>query len=137
MRSSASPLRCVIVDDSAPFVQAATMLLERDGLAVVGVASTVAEALQRVAELRPDVALVDVYLGAESGFDLAQQLDLAGWSSQLAVILTSTHAPDEFADMVAEAPVVGFLPKEALSTRAIRHLLAECEADQNSDRVID
>jgi DNA-binding NarL/FixJ family response regulator len=137
MRSSASPLRCVIVDDSTPFLQAATMLLERDGFAVVGVASTVAEALQRVAELRPDVALVDVYLGAESGFDLAQQLDLAGWSSQLSVILTSTHAADEFGDMISEAPVVGFLPKETLSTHAIRHLLAECGADQGSDRLTE
>ena len=135
MRSPASPLRCVIVDDSTAFLQAATMLLEGDGFAVVGVASTVAEALERVAELRPDVALVDVYLGAESGFDLAQQLDQAGWSSQLAVILTSTHAPDEFGDMISETPVLGFLPKEALSTHAIRHLLDGC-GGQTGARIV-
>ena len=135
MRSSAAPLRCVIVDDSHDFLQAATALLNRDGFAVVGAASTIAEALQCVPEHRPDVVLVDVYLGAESGFHLARQLDRGDSSSQSAVILTSTHAPDEFADLIAESPAVGFVPKEALSAGAIRNLLAERVAQQDSDPV--
>ncbi len=64
-------LRCVIVDDSARFLEAARALLEREGVDVVGVASTIAEALRLVDEVRPDVTLVDIDLGAESGFDLA------------------------------------------------------------------
>jgi hypothetical protein len=39
-------LRCLIVDDSESFVDAATLLLEREGLDVVGVASTAADALR-------------------------------------------------------------------------------------------
>jgi len=39
------PLRCLIVDDSTPFLQAATSLLEREGMTVVGVASTIRTAL--------------------------------------------------------------------------------------------
>ena len=46
-------LRCLIVDDSAPFLAAARKLLEREGISVVGVASTSAEALKPAQELRP------------------------------------------------------------------------------------
>jgi two-component system, NarL family, nitrate/nitrite response regulator NarL len=45
-------LRCLIVDDSPRFQEAARGLLEREGITAVGVASTGAEALRRVAELR-------------------------------------------------------------------------------------
>jgi two-component system nitrate/nitrite response regulator NarL len=61
------PLRCLIVDDSPQFLRVARALLEREGIAVVGVASTSAEALRRVEELAPDVTLLDVDLGGESG----------------------------------------------------------------------
>jgi CheY-like chemotaxis protein len=64
-------VRCLIVDDNHRFLQVARVMLEREGSDVVGVASTSAEAIQRAHELRPDVALVDVDLGAECGFDLA------------------------------------------------------------------
>jgi DNA-binding NarL/FixJ family response regulator len=64
-------LRTLIVDDNASFLAAARDLLEREGIAVVGVASTSDEAVRRAAEMRPDVTLVDVYLGEESGLDLA------------------------------------------------------------------
>jgi DNA-binding NarL/FixJ family response regulator len=54
------PFRCLIVDDHAGFLGAARALLEQEGIDVVGVASTKAEALQRAKELRPEVTLVDV-----------------------------------------------------------------------------
>ena len=59
----------LIVDDNPLFLEAACGLLERDGLLVVGVAATSDEALQQAEELRPEVVLVDIMLGGESGFD--------------------------------------------------------------------
>ncbi len=67
-------LRCLIVDDSAGFCQAARALLEQEGMTVVAVAATCEEAVRRVIELRPDVTLVDIDLGGCSGCDLARQL---------------------------------------------------------------
>ena len=67
-------LGVLIVDDNRLFLEAARDRLERGGLRVVGVAATSAEALQRAAELQPEVVLVDVVLGAESGFELARRL---------------------------------------------------------------
>ena len=67
-------LRCLLVDDSTLFLEAASKLLVAEGLAVAGVASTSAEALTRVRELEPDMTIVDVDLNGESGFDLTWQL---------------------------------------------------------------
>ncbi len=119
-----SSVRCLIVDDSADFRDAATNALERAGISVVGVAGNSAEALTCYRELRPDVTLVDVDLGAESGFDLAVELHEAD-SPAPSVILISTHSELDFADMIAASPVLGFLPKYLLSPTAIRALLAE------------
>jgi DNA-binding NarL/FixJ family response regulator len=125
-------VRCLIVDDSADFVDAARGLLERQGITVVGAAATGAEALRRCEELRPDVTLVDVDLGGESGFDVAEQLHAAGSSAP--VILISTHAVDDFADMTVASPAVGFISKSGLTGRAILDLVGGSAGLQEGDR---
>ena len=66
-QSDRMPLRCMLVDDNEAFLEAASLLLEREGVTVVGVALSIAEALRRARALRPDVILVDIGLGDESG----------------------------------------------------------------------
>ena len=95
-------LRCLIVDDSHWFLCAARHLLESQGIAVVGVASNSAEALRRAAELHPDVTLVDIDLGGESGLDLARQLHRQPGHGTT-VILISTRAEQDYADIPAAA----------------------------------
>ena len=63
-------LGVLIVDDNWLFAEAARDRLERDGLRVVGVAATSAEALRRAEGLRPEVVLVDVMLGVRAGLSL-------------------------------------------------------------------
>jgi CheY-like chemotaxis protein len=132
MRAAASTcdpeamLRCLIVDDSARFLDAARALLERQGITVVGVASSSAEALQRAEELRPDVTLLDIDLGGESGLELARRLHgrPGPAPAPAPVILISTHAEQDYAELIAASPAIGFLSKTALSAAAIRDLLA-------------
>jgi DNA-binding NarL/FixJ family response regulator len=116
-------LRCLIVDDNQEFLAAARDLLRREQVDVVGVASTTAEAIRMVGELRPDVALVDVYLGPEDGFDLA--LRLTGQAEELrpVVILISTYAEKDLADVIAASPAAGFVAKSELSAAAIQTVL--------------
>jgi DNA-binding NarL/FixJ family response regulator len=120
-------LRCLIVDDSDAFRDAARRLLERDGLAIVGVASTIAEGLSSARELKPDVTLVDVHLGAESGFDLARRLRQEG-STSPTVILTSADPEQEFVESKASISADGFVPKSALSGDRIRALAGQRSA---------
>jgi DNA-binding NarL/FixJ family response regulator len=118
-------LRCLIVDDSPRFLEAARGLLEREGVSVVGVATSYAEALRRVAELRPDVTLVDIDLGGQSGFEVLRQLHRTSELATAKTILISTHDEVDYADLIAASPAVGFLPKAALSAGAIRDLLGQ------------
>jgi DNA-binding NarL/FixJ family response regulator len=112
------PVSCVIVDDNALFLEGAVDLLTREGMNVVGVASDSAEAIRLVTELHPDVTLVDIDLGDEDGFELAQQLsDISAASSK--VILVSTHAEEDLAHLIERSPALGFIPKTRLSAQAI------------------
>jgi DNA-binding NarL/FixJ family response regulator len=99
----------------------ARTLLERDGDLVAGTASSCAEAVERVRALRPDVVLIDIRLGEESGFELARTLADNGQSAPL--IMISTYAREDYADLVAESPAAGFVPKAELSAAAIRRVL--------------
>jgi DNA-binding NarL/FixJ family response regulator len=118
-------LRLVIVDDSSKFLAAARSWLERQGMTVVGVASTVAQALRQVAELHPDVMLVDIDLGDESGFELANQLQGDASVDSSRVILMSAYAEEDYAELIAASPAVGFLSKADLSGQRIRDLVGE------------
>jgi DNA-binding NarL/FixJ family response regulator len=114
--AATKPIRSLIVDDYQPFLAAARLLLEREGVAVVGVAATSAEALRLEEELRPDVVLVDIRLGDESGFNLARRL-------RSPVILISTYAQGEYAEELAASPAAGFISKTALSAAAVLRLV--------------
>jgi CheY-like chemotaxis protein len=116
-------MRLLIVDDNARFLEAASRLLEREGMTVVGTASTSADALRRVDELRPDVTLVDIDLGWESGFDLARHLTDRAAGQRSPVILISAYPEQDFADLVEASPALGFLPKSDLSGKAIGELV--------------
>jgi DNA-binding NarL/FixJ family response regulator len=117
------PIRLLIVDDNQSFLEAARVLLEREGLTVAGVASTSAEALREAETLRPDIVLVDISLGEESGFDLARRLVDDELGDEAAVVLISTHAEEDVSDLIAASPVAGFLPKAELSASAIRRIV--------------
>jgi len=116
-------LRCLIVDDSAGYVQAARAFLEQEGITVVGVASTADAAVRCVTELCPDVTLVDIDLRGSSGLDLARQLVNEFCEAAGCVILISAHAEEEFADLIEACPAAGFVPKSALSADAVRAVI--------------
>jgi CheY-like chemotaxis protein len=119
-------LSCLIVDDRVDFLEAARSLLEGEGVTVVGVAATASEALEAVGELRPMVALVDIHLGADSGFELARRIAEV---APTAVILVSAYAEDDFSELVAESPAVGFISKPNLSAHAIQRLVGGQSGD--------
>ena len=117
-------MRCLIVDDSATFRDAASTMLERAGITVVGMACNITEAVSRNRELHPDVILVDIDLGPESGFDVAEALHREG-SPAPSVILISTHSERDLGELIADSPALGFLPKFALSPESIRRMVGQ------------
>jgi CheY-like chemotaxis protein len=118
---------CLIVDDNLQFLDTARALLESQGMDVVGVASTSAEALTLAAALKPAVVLVDIDLGEENGFDLARTLvngsGTGSGGEALTVILISAYPEGDLRELIETSPAVGFLPKPVLSRQAISALL--------------
>jgi DNA-binding NarL/FixJ family response regulator len=126
-------LRCLIVDDNASFrVEMGGLLLE-EGIDVIGGAGSVAEARGQIAELRPDVALIDIDLAGESGFELARQLrEEQGQPRAPHLILISTHDDTEYADLIKASPAIGFLTKTELSAATIQRMLAAVNGSGSS-----
>ena len=117
--------RCLIVDDNTSFREEMRGLLSEQGLDVVGGAGTAADAHRQITELRPDVALIDIDLGGESGLELARQLrGEPGQPPVPHVILISTHDETEYSDLITASSAIGFLAKIDLSAAAISRMLA-------------
>ena len=125
-------MRSLLVDDSSRFLAAASELLEREGIEVVGIASTIDEAVRLASSLRPDVCIVDIDLGDESGFDLARRLAEPGGQPQR-VVMISAYPERDFRDMIADSPALGFLPKPELSAARIRAMIASGDGRSRLD----
>jgi DNA-binding NarL/FixJ family response regulator len=121
--------RCLIVDDNQGYLSEARDLLQRQGMSIIGVASNGRDALAIAASDRPDVALVDVDLGAESGLDVARALAMS--NEPVPVIMISAYAEKDLRELLDDCPSVGFLPKSVVSRAAIDDLLG----DGNENRV--
>lgn len=122
--------RCLIVDDNQGYLSEARDLLQRQGMSVVGVASNSGDALAIAASDRPDVALVDVDLGAESGLDVARAF--ATSDEPVPVILISAYAEKDLRELLDDSPAVGFLPKSVVSRAAIDDLLGDRDENRGT-----
>jgi DNA-binding NarL/FixJ family response regulator len=111
----------LIVDDHRAFRASARKLLELDGFEVVGEAEDGASGAALARELVPEVVLLDVALPDTSGFEVADQLR----ESSSTIVLVSSRDPADFGPKVAASGAAGFIPKERLTTDAIRALLDE------------
>jgi DNA-binding NarL/FixJ family response regulator len=114
----------MIVDDSEQFLAVARDFLRRGGLDVVATATCRQEALQKAEELQPDIVLVDINLGGESGVELTRLLVDEHPHLHSRVVLISTMDHDDVADLIADIPAAGFLSKNLLSARAVGELIA-------------
>lgn len=100
-------IRVFAVDDEALALRRLELLLRRiDGVALVGTARSGAQALERIAETRPDLVLLDVRMGSMDGFEVVERL--AGPDMPMVVFVT---AFDEFAVRAFEVSAIDYLVK--------------------------
>ena len=112
----------LIVDDHPSFRASARMLLQAEGLDVIGEAEDGSSAIAAAAELRPDVVLLDVQLPDMDGFEVAARLtERDGGPS---VVLVSSRDGSDFGALIGSSGARGFIPKAELSGSRIAALLA-------------
>lgn len=70
-------LRILVVEDASVVADSIQSLLQETGMVVIGPVSTSAAAKQMMTD-SPDIALVDVLLADDTGYDLVEQLREAG-----------------------------------------------------------
>ncbi len=125
-------LRCLLVDDNPEFLETARRLLEQQGISVVGMAANSAEAVERAAELHPDVVLIDVHLGEENGLNLARKIAGLEREDLPRVILISSYPEGDLGEALPTARSIEFVSKTDLSADTIRNVLGLSPDDQSA-----
>ncbi|MFW6088157.1 MAG: response regulator [Gemmatimonadota bacterium] len=116
---SEPPIRVVVADDHAVVREGIRRVLDDDpDVAVVGEASTGAEALAIVEDCRPDVLLLDLGLPDISGLEVVRRLLAAG--SPPRVLVLSMHEDDEYVLRAVRAGVDGYLLKDEAEPAMLR-----------------
>ena len=120
---SGPPVRVVLVDDQALFREAlGTLLGVRDDIAVVGEAGDGDAAVRRVAELTPDVVLMDLRMPVLDGIAATRRIRAEHPATRVIALTTFDDDEDVFAALRAGA--VGYLLKDVSSQRLVEAVLA-------------
>jgi two-component system, NarL family, response regulator DevR len=114
-------VRVLIVDDDVPFRETAAELVRGHGLAVVGMAGSISEALEMALPSGMEAALIDVHLPDGSGLDLAEELKAQGSGAR--VLLTSSDPEAVAGGDATDADAPGFVAKTDLATVDLAELL--------------
>lgn len=105
-------IRLLLIDDHAVVRSGLRMLLESEpDMEIVGEGGTAREALEAVARLTPDLALMDIGLPDMSGIEVTQKIK-AGWP-QVAVVALTIHEDEEYFFKMLQAGASGYVPKRA------------------------
>ncbi|MES9506367.1 response regulator [Streptomyces sp. NPDC059118] len=123
-------IRVLIADDQMMVRQGLTVLLNAEpDIEVVGQAVDGADAIERVAELAPDVVLMDIRMPRLGGIEATRAVTEADGSAVKVLVLT-TFDLDEYVYEALRAGASGFLLKDASAdelAHAVR-VVAEGEA---------
>ena len=127
MSSKASNRARVLIVDDHPAVREALALriAPQPGLEVCGEAADTVEALRLVADIRPDVAVVDLSLKSGDGLDLIKRI--RDRNDAVRILVWSMHSESLYAERALRAGALGYINKDQATTRiveAIRRVLA-------------
>ncbi|MEU0374503.1 response regulator transcription factor [Streptomyces sp. NPDC006283] len=119
----------VLIADDQPMQRFGfRMLLEsQDDMTVVGEAGNGTEAVRSVAELHPDVVLMDIRMPGLDGIEATRRIVASG--SRTRVLIVTTFDLDEYAYKGLRAGASGFLIKDALPEELLSGIRAVAAGD--------
>ena len=117
------PIRVVLADNHALVRQGLKALLEREGFQVAGEASDGQELLRLVANVRPEIAILDISMPILNGIDAARELQK---SSPTKTILLTRHDEDQYVTEALRAGVKGYVLKNQAATDLVQAIREVC-----------
>jgi DNA-binding NarL/FixJ family response regulator len=109
--SAKPPITCVVADDHPAVLEAVSEYLAQGGIEVIARASDGEEALQRIEQRKPLVALVDVRMPKVGGIELARRSQRS--VPDTAILLYTGYGDRALLTEALDAGVRGFVLKEA------------------------
>ncbi len=123
-----SAVRVLVVDDQALFREAlVTLLGARPEVEVVGEAGDGQQALERAAELQPDVVLMDLHMPVLDGIGATRRLRVEQPGVRVLALTTFDDDEDVFAALRAGA--LGYLLKDVSSDRLVEAVLSAARGE--------
>ena len=120
-------LRIILADDHALVRAGLRALLHEMGVQVLAEAGNGWEVLQRVAELQPDVVLMDIAMPELNGLEATARLTQE--FPNVRVVILSMHANVEYARRAIQAGAAGYLLKNAKAAELETALTAVAQGE--------
>jgi DNA-binding NarL/FixJ family response regulator len=105
--------RVLLADDHVLVLEGLSKLLE-DEMDLVGTASSGAEAVEKAAQLQPDVVLMDISMPGLNGFDAAKQMKTC--APRTKVIAVTMHRSTAYLRESLRAGMSGFVLKQSAAS---------------------
>ena len=113
-------IRVVIADDQALVLSGFAALIDaQEGLTVVGQATNGAEAVDRCAQTRPDVALMDIRMPEMDGLEATRRIAADPSLAETRVLILTTFDIDDYVYEALRAGASGFLLKDTAPTQLL------------------
>ena len=123
------PLRVVIADDQSMVRSGFRLILEANGIEVVGEATNGREAVELAQRLRPDVCLLDIRMPELDGLAATRLLAGPDVADPIPVVVVTTFDLDEYVRTAIANGASGFLLKDAGAALLVEAVRAAAVGD--------
>lgn len=121
-------IRVLLVDDHAILREGIKALLEKkENIEVVAEAANGREAVSKVAQFRPDVAVLDISMPLMDGLEATRQMKRE--SPDVKILILTMHDDEEYFFQLLRAGASGYVTKKAVSRELVSAIEAVCRGE--------